>query len=87
VGRHVTLAIDVYVWIVDVEAGCDVVFDALDDLSIEFVVVDWSREAMKVWYEHIDIAVCGMLVSEIDHRFIGTKKIANCWLFVRSDPC
>ena len=46
VGRHVALAINVYIWVIYVKAGRNIVFDALDYLRIEFVVIDWSSKAM-----------------------------------------
>jgi hypothetical protein len=50
-------------------------------------MVDRRREAMKIGHEHIDIAIGGVFVGEINHGFVGTKKIADSWLFVCSDPC
>ena len=42
VGWHVRLSVDVDVWIVDIEAGGNVVFDAFNDLAVKLIVVDWS---------------------------------------------
>ena len=79
------LTVDVDVWCRSIQAGGDVVFDAIDNLLIKLRVVDRRRKRVKIGDEHVDVAVGAMFGGESNHRQVCPEKIAECGFFVYAD--
>ena len=79
------LTVNMNIWVIDIKAGGNVIFNALNDLRVELVVVNWGRKAMKIWHEHIDATVGSVFVGEINHGFVCADEVSDGWFFIRAN--
>ena len=70
------LTVNVDIGVGGIESGGYIIFNAFDNLSIKFAVIDWRGKRMKIWDKHVDIGISSVFVRKINHRRIGTEKIS-----------
>jgi hypothetical protein len=67
-GRYVTLAIKKSVWVVDIEPGSDEIFDILQGVRVQRMVVNWRREAVQIRHKHVDLVLTRVALLHCHHR-------------------